>query len=194
MENQAPSPLNNVITIDDDRIKNHLDRIVRGRRGGHDERIVRHGGSVLRCPGCVLATCSSAHFGAASPTQICERFRTSTPVLISEIRSGFTSNELTLREEQGRGSTMVFANSPEKAPQAFVKAVPRSKGGRPCGCPSEETRLLIEIVQITRLQAWGKVSHLPPRDRLFGASDPFPNLWRFIGSHCALGNAIGCQA
>ena len=26
----APSPLNNVITIDDERIKNHLDRVVRG--------------------------------------------------------------------------------------------------------------------------------------------------------------------
>ena len=26
----TPSPLNNVITIDDDRIKNHLDRVVRG--------------------------------------------------------------------------------------------------------------------------------------------------------------------
>jgi hypothetical protein len=26
----TPSPLNNVITIDDERIKNHLDRIVRG--------------------------------------------------------------------------------------------------------------------------------------------------------------------
>jgi hypothetical protein len=26
----TPSPLNNVITIDDERIKNHLDRVVRG--------------------------------------------------------------------------------------------------------------------------------------------------------------------
>jgi hypothetical protein len=26
----APSPLNNVITIDDERIKSHLDRVVRG--------------------------------------------------------------------------------------------------------------------------------------------------------------------
>src|SRR5215468_10754750 len=30
MTEPTPSPLNNVITIDDERIKNHLDRIVRG--------------------------------------------------------------------------------------------------------------------------------------------------------------------
>ena len=30
MTETTPSPLNNVITIDDDRIKNHLDRVVRG--------------------------------------------------------------------------------------------------------------------------------------------------------------------
>jgi hypothetical protein len=30
MTETTPSPLNNVITIDDERIKNHLDRIVRG--------------------------------------------------------------------------------------------------------------------------------------------------------------------
>jgi putative transposase len=30
MTEPTPSPLNNVITIDDDRIKNHLDRVVRG--------------------------------------------------------------------------------------------------------------------------------------------------------------------
>jgi hypothetical protein len=31
MNESTPSPLNNVITIDDERIKNHLDRLVRGR-------------------------------------------------------------------------------------------------------------------------------------------------------------------
>jgi hypothetical protein len=31
MTETTPSPLNNVITIDDERIKNHLDRVVRGR-------------------------------------------------------------------------------------------------------------------------------------------------------------------
>ena len=31
MADDTPSPLNNVITIDDERIKNHLDRVVRGR-------------------------------------------------------------------------------------------------------------------------------------------------------------------
>jgi hypothetical protein len=30
MGDDTPSPLNNVITIDDDRIKSHLDRVVRG--------------------------------------------------------------------------------------------------------------------------------------------------------------------
>jgi hypothetical protein len=30
MSDATPSPLNNVITIDDERIKNHLDRVVRG--------------------------------------------------------------------------------------------------------------------------------------------------------------------
>ena len=30
MTETTPRPLNNVITIDDERIKNHLDRIVRG--------------------------------------------------------------------------------------------------------------------------------------------------------------------
>jgi putative transposase len=30
MTETTPSPLNNVITIDDERIKNHLDRVVRG--------------------------------------------------------------------------------------------------------------------------------------------------------------------
>ena len=30
MTETTPSPLNNIITIDDERIKNHLDRIVRG--------------------------------------------------------------------------------------------------------------------------------------------------------------------
>jgi transposase-like protein len=30
MADDTPSPLNNVITIDDERIKNHLDRVVRG--------------------------------------------------------------------------------------------------------------------------------------------------------------------
>jgi hypothetical protein len=32
MTETTPSPLNNVITIDDERIKNHLDRV--GRRDG----------------------------------------------------------------------------------------------------------------------------------------------------------------
>jgi hypothetical protein len=30
MSDDTPSPLNNVITIDDERIKSHLDRVVRG--------------------------------------------------------------------------------------------------------------------------------------------------------------------
>ena len=30
MTDDTPSPLNNVITIDDERIKSHLDRVVRG--------------------------------------------------------------------------------------------------------------------------------------------------------------------
>ena len=30
MTKTTPSPLNNVITIDDERIKNHLDRVVQG--------------------------------------------------------------------------------------------------------------------------------------------------------------------
>ena len=30
MSDDIPSPLNNVITIDDERIKSHLDRVVRG--------------------------------------------------------------------------------------------------------------------------------------------------------------------
>ena len=30
MNEATPSPLNNVITIDDERIKNHFDRVVRG--------------------------------------------------------------------------------------------------------------------------------------------------------------------
>ena len=31
MTETTPSPLNNVMTIDDERIKNHLDLVVRGR-------------------------------------------------------------------------------------------------------------------------------------------------------------------
>jgi hypothetical protein len=30
MSDDTPSPLNNVITIDDERIRSHLDRVVRG--------------------------------------------------------------------------------------------------------------------------------------------------------------------
>ena len=37
MTETTPSPLGNVITIDDERIKSHLDRVVRGSvEGSHD--------------------------------------------------------------------------------------------------------------------------------------------------------------
>ena len=35
MTDDTPSPLSNVITIDDERIKSHLDRVVRGSVEGH---------------------------------------------------------------------------------------------------------------------------------------------------------------
>jgi hypothetical protein len=40
MNEDTPSPLNNVITIDDERIKSHVDRVVRGtvEETGHYER------------------------------------------------------------------------------------------------------------------------------------------------------------
>ena len=40
MTETTPSPLNNVMTIDDERIKNHLDLVVRGRGGGDAEPAV----------------------------------------------------------------------------------------------------------------------------------------------------------
>jgi hypothetical protein len=50
MSDDTLSPLNNVITIDDERIKSHLDRVVTGYRGGDVERIARcRGGSVVQC-------------------------------------------------------------------------------------------------------------------------------------------------
>jgi hypothetical protein len=48
MTETMPSPLNNVMTIDDERIKNHLDRVVRGRVGGDVERASGCGGGT-RC-------------------------------------------------------------------------------------------------------------------------------------------------
>ena len=49
MTETTPSPLGNVITIDDDRIKNHLDRVVL-ERGADVWRIVgRRGGSAVQC-------------------------------------------------------------------------------------------------------------------------------------------------
>ena len=38
MTENTPSPLGNVISIDDERIKNHLDRVVRGTVDGDVER------------------------------------------------------------------------------------------------------------------------------------------------------------
>ena len=38
MTETIPSPLGNVIAIDDERIKNHRDRVVWGKRGGDVER------------------------------------------------------------------------------------------------------------------------------------------------------------
>ena len=50
MTENTPSPLGNVISIDDERIKNHLDRVVRGTRGGDVERAARcRGGSAVQC-------------------------------------------------------------------------------------------------------------------------------------------------
>ena len=50
MTETTPSPLGHVITIDDERIKNHLDRVVRGQRGGDVERLARcRGGSTVQC-------------------------------------------------------------------------------------------------------------------------------------------------
>jgi hypothetical protein len=50
MPDDTPSPLNNVITIDDERIKSHLDRVVRGTVEGTLNALARcRGGSVVQC-------------------------------------------------------------------------------------------------------------------------------------------------
>ena len=50
MNNDTLSPLGNVITIDDERIKSHLDRVVRGSVEGTLKRIAgRGGGSAGQC-------------------------------------------------------------------------------------------------------------------------------------------------
>jgi hypothetical protein len=50
MGDDTPSPLGNVIQIDDERIKNHLDRVVRGSVGEDVERVAgRGGGSAVQC-------------------------------------------------------------------------------------------------------------------------------------------------
>ena len=46
----SSSPLNNVITIDDERIKSHLDRVVRGTVEETLNALTRRrGGSVVQC-------------------------------------------------------------------------------------------------------------------------------------------------
>ena len=50
MNNDTLSPLGNVITIDDERIKSHLDRVVRGSVEETFERIAgRGGGLAVQC-------------------------------------------------------------------------------------------------------------------------------------------------
>src|SRR5262245_40204570 len=50
MTEPTPSPLNNVITIDDERIKNHLDRVVRGSVEENVERPAGgRGGPAVQC-------------------------------------------------------------------------------------------------------------------------------------------------
>jgi hypothetical protein len=49
MNETIPSPLGHVITIDDERIKNHLDRVVRGSVEETLKRSLRRrGGSVMQ--------------------------------------------------------------------------------------------------------------------------------------------------
>ena len=49
MTETTPSPLNNVMTIDDERIKNHLDLVVRGRVEETLNRQLRAPWSILIC-------------------------------------------------------------------------------------------------------------------------------------------------
>ena len=46
MSDDTPSPLNNVITIDDQQIKSHRDRVVRATV---EETLKRRAGSVVQC-------------------------------------------------------------------------------------------------------------------------------------------------
>ena len=48
MSDDTPSPLNNVITIDDERIKSHLDRVVRGTVEETLNALLDRGGSAVR--------------------------------------------------------------------------------------------------------------------------------------------------
>ena len=51
MSGDTPSPLNNVITIDDERIKSHLDRVVRGTvEETLNALLDAEGGSAVQCP------------------------------------------------------------------------------------------------------------------------------------------------
>jgi hypothetical protein len=50
MSDDTPSPLNNVITIDDERIRSHLDRVVRGTVEETLNGLPRcRGGSAVQC-------------------------------------------------------------------------------------------------------------------------------------------------
>jgi len=49
MSDDTPSPLNNVITIDDERIKSHLDRVVRGTVEETLNALLDASGSAVQC-------------------------------------------------------------------------------------------------------------------------------------------------
>ena len=64
MTETTPSPLNNVITIDDERIKNHLDRGGATKRGGDAERPAgARSGPAMQC------AALRAHRGASGYTR-----------------------------------------------------------------------------------------------------------------------------
>ena len=69
MTETTPSSLGNVITIDDERIKSHLDRVVRGSSGGDVERFARRrGGPTVQC----AALASAARSATRAPVKAAE--------------------------------------------------------------------------------------------------------------------------
>jgi hypothetical protein len=79
MADDTPSPLNNVITIDDERIKNHLDRVAGGsvdqmignaKNGSSMRRPITSSGSIRQGRSARSHHKSNASYGGAPPSNL----------------------------------------------------------------------------------------------------------------------------